>query len=221
MDNNSELGIYASIPRSQVTRREVVRRVLGSLGASLAFSTVARAHPVLQHINKLAVAKGAAQARSWTPQFFDSRQDVSFTAVAEDIVPGSAKVHVNRMVDLLLSVCIEEDQQNFKASLAALNGESIHRFGHPYQALSGAQRADILKLTSTGEPSGFQNKLNVELDAQPHRGPQTLRDHFENLKSWVVAVYYASEAGMRELGWTGHVFFTSLPGCSHGEEHGS
>jgi hypothetical protein len=218
MDNNSELGIFASITRSEVTRREVVRRVLGSLGASLAFSTVARAHPVLQHINNLAVAKGAAQARSRSPQFLDSRQDVSFTALAEDIVPGSAKAHVNRMVDLLLSVSTEEDQQTFKASLAALNRESIHRFGKPYQALSWSQRDEILRLASTGEAS-VQNKLNVELGAQPHRGPETLRDHFENLKGWVVGVYYASEAGMRELGWTGDVFFDSFPGCRHAEEH--
>lgn|SRR5262249_9341174 len=220
MDNNSGLGIFASIARSEVTRREVMQRVLGGLGASLAFSSVARAHHILEHINNhMAVAKDAAKAANWAPQFFDSHQDVSFTALAEDIVPGSANVHVNRMVDLILSVAPEEDQQNFKASLAALNEESTHRFGQPYQALSVAQRDEILKLASTGEPSDFQSKLNFELEAQPHRGPETLRDHFENLKGWVVGVYYASEAGMRELGWTGHVFFTSLPGCRHEEEH--
>lgn len=220
MDNNSNSGIYDSITKSGVTRRQIVHQVLGGVGASLALSAVAPAHPVLQRMNKcLAVAKDTTKAQSWTPKFFDSRQDAIFTALAEDIVPGSVKAHVNRVVDLLLSVSTEEDQQNVKASLAALDGESIHRFGQQYKELSSAQRDEILKLASTGNPSNFLNQLNPDLQAPKHQGPETLRDHFENLKGWVVGVYYASEPGMRELGWTGQVFFTSLPGCSHPEEH--
>jgi len=46
-----------------------------------------------------------------------------------------------------------------------------------------------------------------------------LRDHFENMKGWVVGTYYTSEVGMRELGWTGDFYFDHVPGCQHSEEH--
>jgi hypothetical protein len=48
----------------------------------------------------------------------------------------------------------------------------------------------------------------------------TIRDHFENLKGWISGAFYTSEIGMRELGWTGEMFFQSLPGCEHQGGHG-
>jgi len=49
--------------------------------------------------------------------------------------------------------------------------------------------------------------------------PPTLRDHFEHLKGWIVGAYYSSEIGMRELGWTGNVFYAGFPGCPHPGGH--
>jgi hypothetical protein len=47
----------------------------------------------------------------------------------------------------------------------------------------------------------------------------TLRDHFENIKTWVRGAYYSSELGMRELGWTGRVFYEKMPACQHPDGH--
>jgi hypothetical protein len=44
----------------------------------------------------------------------------------------------------------------------------------------------------------------------------TIRDHFDTLKGWISGAYYSSEAGMRELGWTGTVMHEKFPGCEHG-----
>jgi hypothetical protein len=44
----------------------------------------------------------------------------------------------------------------------------------------------------------------------------TIRDHFELLKGWIAGAYYSSEAGMRELGWTGTVIHERFVGCEHG-----
>jgi hypothetical protein len=44
-------------------------------------------------------------------------------------------------------------------------------------------------------------------------------DHFQNLKTWIVGAYYSSEFGMRELGWTGMLFFENYPGCQHLDGH--
>ena len=43
----------------------------------------------------------------------------------------------------------------------------------------------------------------------------TLRDHFDHLKGWIAGAYYSSEAGLKELGYTGQLFFTSFPDCDH------
>jgi len=99
-------------------------RVLRGLGASLAFSALTPAHPVLRHLENacaMAYADATAAAEGWTPEFFDSHQDATFMALAELIVPGSAKVHVNRMVDLLLSVDTKENQQEFNDSTTAID----------------------------------------------------------------------------------------------------
>ena len=47
----------------------------------------------------------------------------------------------------------------------------------------------------------------------------TIRDQFEHLKGWISGAYYSSEPGMRELGWTGNVFFDKFTGCQHGGSH--
>jgi hypothetical protein len=43
--------------------------------------------------------------------------------------------------------------------------------------------------------------------------------HFQELKGWVVGGYYSSEIGMRELGWTGNMFYGDFPGCTHSNGH--
>jgi hypothetical protein len=83
-----------------------------------------------------------------------------------------------------------------------------------WKQLSEPQQNELLTIAST-EKSGTP--------AEP-RGPSTaahvtIRDHFENLKGWIVGAYYSSEIGMRELGWTGNVFFAAFPGCEHPEGH--
>ena len=56
-------------------------------------------------------------------------------------------------------------------------------------------------------------------DASTADASSPIRTHFENLKEWIVGGYYSSEIGMRELGWTGQLFFDKLPGCDHPDGH--
>jgi len=221
---NSDIGTGRrfSTTNRRVTRREMVRRVLRGLGASFAFSVAAPAHAVVRHLENTCAmdhADAVAAAENWAPEFFEPHQNATFMALAEGIVPGSAKVYVNRVVDLLLSVDTKTIQQEFSASLAAIDGESLHRFGQRYSALRGVQREEVLALISTGKASDFGSESDGDPDVQEHHADVTLRDHFENLKGWIVGVYYSSEAGMRELGWTENVFFSNFPGCQHKEQH--
>lgn len=202
--SNSETGI---------NRREMVRRLMMAGGAGFALPGIAEGHPIAKHLANQGAAAQAASAAArtaWTPAFLDLHQSETLDVLGERIVPGSSKAQVNRFIDLLLSVDTEDVQQKFIASLSAFEAESLKRFSHPYKALTVSQQNEILTFASTAEHGKTK-------EGQPHR--VTLRDHFENLKSWVSGAYYSSEMGMKELGWTGQVFFTSFPECQDLGKH--
>jgi hypothetical protein len=61
----------------------------------------------------------------------------------------------------------------------------------------------------------------TSLTVKPERAPEsvTLRDHFDRIKGWVVDAYYSSEAGLKELGYSGQMFFPDFPNCTHPEHN--
>ncbi len=96
----------ASAARGQLTRREMVRRLVAGMGAGAAWPLAAASHPIhallrndalLDEAEKLAVT-------DWKPLLLNAQQNESLIAIADSIVPGSTKAQVNRFIDLLLSV---------------------------------------------------------------------------------------------------------------------
>lgn len=210
-----------------LTRREVLQRVLAVAGAALAGPVGARAHPMYRHLVDPASLEGAGAkvaGPEWSPQFLDSHQNEILIAAAEATVPGAAKAQVNRVIDLLLTVETAENQQMFTAALAALDAESTKRFNRALAQLDATQLDELLSRCSAEaskhpaqhDDSAADWKTNQKL---PVYGPANLRDHFENLKGWIVATYYSSEEGMRELGWTDDFYFESPAECSHPDGH--
>jgi Gluconate 2-dehydrogenase subunit 3 len=208
-----------------VTRREMLQKVLAGLGATLAGSATALAHPLHKYLSdpaSLEVASAKVAGKSWSPEFLDRHQNATLVALAEGIVPGSKVAQVNRMIDLLLTIDTVENQQSFIAALAAFDAESTKHFNHPIQSLKSSELDALLSTCSTAKPSrSTEDNVSTahndkSLKPQP-QGPPTLCDHFENLKGWIVTTYYSSEIGMRELGWTEHVFFRASAECSHSE----
>jgi hypothetical protein len=203
MNKVNELPVIGSATAgsAQLTRREMVRRLLASMGAGAAWPLVAASHPIFQHLGNDAIFADAEKlgAADWKPVFLNLRQNENLIALAESIVPGSAKAQANRFIDLLLSVDKPKSQSEFVQSLAAFDGEAQKRFGKSLPVLDDSEKNTILTDASEKE--------------------STLHRHFENLKSWVSGAYYSSEAGMRELGWTGDYVFESFPGCEHPEGH--
>jgi hypothetical protein len=123
-------------------------------------------------------------------------------------------------VDSLLAVDTRERQGRFLTALGAHEGESLRRFGKPFKAATPAQQDEVLTAASTA-PSGRKDWIwtpGTPLE-RPPSGPEevTLRDHFDHLKGWIAGAYYSSEAGLKELGYTGQMFFTEFPDCKHGE----
>ena len=200
-------------------RRAALRALAGGLGAGLAVPGLAAEHPVHRHLAsasavgeaEAAATKAKTAAASWKPLFLDAHQAETFVSLAEQIVPGSTKAAVTPFVDKLLSVDTQDNQRRFLHALGAIEGEAIARYRRPWRSLTGAQQVELLTAVSTATGGAKDMTGAVE--------HPTLRDHFDNLKGWVVGGYYSSEIGMRELGWTGNVFHAAFPGCQHPDGH--
>lgn len=204
--------------RQGINRREMVQRLMGGAAGGLIAPAVAVAHPHAPAPAAVPTAVPNPSAETWDPLFLDPHQAETLTVLAERIVPGSKKAGVTRFVDLLLSVDTRERQERFVASLSAMDGESLRRDGRPFKDLSETRQNELLTIASTPgrpQPSGHES-ASPSGSAEPAGMPLSiLNEHFENLKSWISKAYYSSEAGMKELGWTGSYFFPSFPGCEH------
>jgi len=115
----------------KLTRREMVEKLLAGMAAGVSWPLIASSHPIHQHLKNGAIldrSEAAQNAADWKPLFLNPQQNETLVALSESIVPGSAKAHVNRFIDLLLSVDSTESQEKFAASLAAIDGEARKRF---------------------------------------------------------------------------------------------
>ena len=196
-------------------RREVLHG-LAVLGAGLAVPGGVHAHLV-------APARAAAKAKGATGAlaFLDAHQFATVSRLCALIVPESDTAGADRFIDELLAVAGTERQQKFLTAFGAIEGAALERFQKPFKALTEPQQIEILTVASTG-PSGGRDytwepgKL-IELPKDDDDENKTLRDHFDFLKRWIADSYYTSEAGLRELGYTGNMLFTEFPDCTHPE----
>jgi hypothetical protein len=209
--------------RARIGRRAVLQTLAGGIGAGLALPSLADAqhtHPVHAHLadqGTVANADEKASAEAYTPEFLDAHQLETLDRLAERIVPGSREAKVAPFIDQLLAVDSQNNQQNFLSALGAMEMLAIDRHRKPWKALTPAEQDELLTEVSTAQ-SGMQD---TGTDRAPRMaGRRSIRDHFENLRGWISGAYYSSEQGMRELGWTGEMFYEKLPGCDHAGGHG-
>jgi hypothetical protein len=226
-DERLHLIGYGQAVGRVLTRREMVQRML----AGMALPLVADSHPIHRLLSDGAIFSGAdarMASADWKPLFLNAPQNEALLALSEIIVPGSAKAQVNRFIDLLLSVDTPANQKNFSASISAMDDESQKRFGHPFAALRGDQKNELLTTASKedvgdseGEGEGKGKGPEARDSEGIHAGDTrpSLNDHFNNLKGWISGAYYSSETGMTELGWTGEYAFENYPSCQHAEKH--
>jgi hypothetical protein len=192
-----------------IARRRVLQTLLGGVGATLALPAglEAQSHPIHRHAAGLAQAQARAAATPYTPEFLDPHQLQTLDTLAEAIVPGSADAKVAPFLDQLLAVESSDSQREFLGALGAFDMLAIERHGKAWTSLAAAEQHALLEHASTADRGA--------------QGTTTIRNRFETLKGWISDAYYSSEAGMRELGWTGNVFHQELPGCTHPGGHKS
>jgi hypothetical protein len=214
-----------TLEQSGIGRRAVLQTLLGGVGATMALPA-AEAHPVHGHLQDQAVVAAAqkkarpAKPAAYKPEFLDAHQLQTLEVLAERIVPRSTEARVAPFIDQLLAVDSANNRRNFLSSLGAFDMLANGRHGKPWKSLTPAQHDELLTEASTAE-AGRKSNTGWEDPRRPTTvpGKMTMRDHFDNLKGWISGSYYSSEIGMRELGWTGEMFFPSLPQCDHPGGH--
>jgi Gluconate 2-dehydrogenase subunit 3 len=208
----------------RLTRRQAVQKLLTGLAGVLAQPAVASAHPIFRHLasdSTLQQVDAKLAAGEWHPEFLNLVQNDTLVAIAERIVPGSKQAQVNRIIDVLLSVDTVPNQKSLLSSLVALDGEAKQKYEKQFSLLSPKQQDDVLAACSAAKPSPSPGEPADPDELGPPKELITSRDHFENLKAWIVGAYYATQQGMRELGWTEDFYFDELPGCDHEGAHPS
>jgi hypothetical protein len=201
-----------------VGRREILEGLFAGVGATVAFPTTAHTHLTATSV---AAAEAKAKSPDWKPVFLDPHQFATVTVLCARIVPGSEKALADRFIDALLAVDSRERQARFLSALGSIEGFAIARFQRPFKALTEPQQVEVLTQAASGEPARKDWIWKPgEVLKQPEKGEEALalRDHFDHLKAWIVDAYYSSEAGLKELGYTGQMFFTAFPNCEH-EDH--
>ncbi len=131
----------------------------------------------------------------WKPIFLDDHQDQTLIAFSDMLIPGAKAALVNRFLDLVMAAETQETQRSFLDSLAFLDGDSFARYGATFVYLTPEQRTELVTFMA------YPHTLETwdENAAAGYSG----HTHFSNLKDWISRAYYNSEAGMRELGYTG------------------
>jgi len=204
-DQSKTIPVTPIDPPGGMPRREALQALLGGVGAGFALTSVVEAqHPVHQHLASPATLEQAQQnaaVAAYTPGFLDAHQLKTLESLAETIVPGSTTGRVAPFLDQLLAVESAGNQGRFLGALGAFDMAAIARHGKAWTAITAAEQDGLLRDASTADAK------------------TAIRGHFQNLKDWIAGAYYSSEPGMRELGWTGNMFFAELPGCTHPGGH--
>jgi hypothetical protein len=228
MDLPFTLPTYSSRTQSLegLTRREAVRRFLGGVGAPFALPLVATAHPATRHLMTLTSAPGDRDTKnvSWSPQFLSLEQDALLVAISERMLPGAGAAHVNRTIDTVMTIEAPEQQKLMTQARDTLDKQAEKKLQARMANLSPHDIDVILSFCAEQEAS------RTEYDDDPSawklngwstfQGTPNPRDCFEYLKGWIVASYYSSEIGLRELGWSETHAFESPSGCGKaGEKH--
>lgn len=167
----------------------------------------AEGHPLHDHFldqEKVAAADAKAARPDFSPEFLDEHQLHTLDLLSERIVPGSTEARVAPFLDSLLSVNSPQDQRRFLGSLGAFEMLAFEHHSRPWKALTPAEQDALLTHAST---------------AAKGKESASIRDFFDDLRTWIAGAYYSSEQGVRELGWTGALVFERFPGCDHPDGH--
>lgn len=227
MKEGRPLPVIQPVPEAGLSRRAALQTLAAGLGASVAVPGLAEAsdHPVHKHLEHVAgqAKKPGTRPAAYTPVTFDAHQFATVVLLSELIVPGAKASGTPEFLDKLLAVESADTRRRFITALGAMEGAALKAHRKPFKDLAQGEQTALLTEAANGQPSRapvYWKKGDPIPAPEPPPAPATLRDHFDHVKGWVSGIYFASEAGMKELGYTGNVFHEKYPGCEHNGQHG-
>jgi hypothetical protein len=177
-------------------RRAVLQSLATGVGAAV-LATPASAH--VHQAPAGAAPKPAAPAARTTAApglvFFDKHAFDTLAILGEQIVPGSRAAKVPEFLDRLLAVESLDTQKLFVQSIGAFERQARAAHGKAWKSLTPAQATALL--TTMSEAPGSEGT----------------RRAFDAIKGGVSETYFATEAGLNELGWNRSVMFASPVAC--------
>ena len=189
-DVNEESG---PLRHFRAGRRAVLQSLATGVGA-VVFASRASA----EHVHQMA-AVGADSAAATTAEtgllFLDRHAFDTLTMLGEQIVPGSRAAKVPEFLDRLLAVESTDTQKRFTQAIGAFERQARDAHGKPWKSLAPAEATAIL----------------AKMSEAP--GTEGTRRAFETIKGGVAETYFATEAGLKELGWNRSVMFASPVAC--------
>lgn len=178
----------------RIGRRAVLQSLATGVGAAAFVSSAASTH-VHQAAASAAQPAEPAIATAASRLFLDDHAFDTLSLLSEQIVPGSRAAQVPEFLDRLLAVESTATQKRFMQALGAFEREAREAHGKPWKTLTAEQAAASL------------TKFSALPDVDERRGP------FDAIKRSVAETYYASEPGMKELGYNGNIAFTPPAVC--------
>jgi hypothetical protein len=132
--------------------------------------------------------------------FFDKHAFDTLAIIGEQIVPGSRAAKVPEFLDRLLAVESTDTQKRFVQAIGAFERLAREAHGKPWKSLTAPEATALLTKMSEAPTS-----------SEAGRAPADRA--FDTIKGGVAETYFATEAGLKELGWNRSVMFASPIAC--------
>lgn len=182
-------------------RRAVLQSLATGVGAAvLATPASAHVHQAPAAAAKKPAAPAARAGATPALAFFDKHAFDTLAILAEQIVPGSRAARVPEFLDRLLAVESTDTQKLFVQSIGAFERQARDAHGKPWKSLTASEATALL--TKMSQAPNTSDAARAPADRA-----------FETIKSAVAETYFASEAGLKELGWNRSVMFASPAAC--------
>ncbi|MCH7765795.1 MAG: gluconate 2-dehydrogenase subunit 3 family protein [Acidobacteria bacterium] len=156
----------------------------------------ARLQPTTAEMEYRPLATGTVP-KSFTRGDLDLLGDLVELIIPTTDTPGARAAGVHWYIDAVAEVNTQV-RQSFSEGLAWLRERSQQHFDKPFGVVTESQRVELL----------------THMSRLPATDPG--KQFFELAKQWTLDGYYKSQIGLlQELGWVGHEYLPSFPGCPH------
>ena len=179
-----------------VKRRTVLRGLATGFAGAVAVPSASSFAAVTETTTPLSPeqAQSVGGSDASQPRLLSEQELETLVSLSEHLVPGSAAAGVPDLVDRVAAVDTTEGQRELLTALRAFEGEARTAHASRWVELDESVQVGMLEEAVAG--------------SRP-----ALHDSLVHLRDVVARTFFATEPGMRRLGWTPRLAWRELPGC--------